>query len=129
MENHFKLLVGKQLKDGKKTAVASGIVEKREKKENLLDNLILEMEERIEQEKYKNGNLSEEERKLKTSGEEVLNLALKRINTSEGKSADHMSPEATRESVELPTTLMRTRQKRSLGILCNAGIKKSADSI
>ena len=93
-EDRFKMLIGKRRIEVKKTAAASGIVEEHGEKEMLLDDLILEMEDKIEQGKEKKGKRLEKEQKLKEAGEELRDLALKRSNTYGGTSADHISPGA-----------------------------------
>lgn len=96
VEGRFKIVFWKRRKEVRRSAATSEVPEKHGETEILLDDLILEIEKQIEEEKEKKGKRLEKEQKLEEAGKEVRNLALKRIKTSGVKSGDHISPGATR---------------------------------
>ena len=85
LEDLIKFLIGKRWLDNKKSIASSVQVEVYAEQETLLDDLILEIDEHMEEERGAKGKRMEKEKRLVHAGEELRNLAIHREIRVEGE--------------------------------------------
>ena len=85
LEDRFEVLIGKRRLDNKKSIAPSEQGEVYAERETLLDDLILEIDEHVEEERAAKGERMEKEKRLAHAGEELRNLALHREIRVEGE--------------------------------------------
>ncbi|KAI0556720.1 rab11 family-interacting protein 1-like isoform X1 [Gracilaria domingensis] len=93
--DRFKRLVCARREQNKVNERASGIAEEYGEKENLLDDLILEIDERTEQTRQEKAELQAKETKLIEAGEMIRSKALNRSSKLKRKNHDVTGPESS----------------------------------
>ena len=89
VRDRFTTVIEKRKVDVKRTTAASGIVEERGAKEELMDDLIFEMEEHLERKRAEEAERTEKEKQLVEAGEEVRRKALSRLNGQGGEKLEN----------------------------------------
>ena len=120
LEDRFKTIVSRRRKAVKENAAASGIVEVYGEKETLLDDIILEMDEKAADNREERNEKSERERKLLEAGKSIRNAALRR-NGADGEALDDTVANSGAGSSRVsPSGSARDRRRQRAVYVCDS---------
>ena len=108
--DRFKRLVSHRRASVKRTAAASGIIERHGEKEQLLDDLIMEVDEKEEAARAEKNEQNLHEKRLVAAGESIRGMALKRKSSP---NEEHGSDQVGEEAESAPSSAKKFKRLRN----------------